>query len=139
MPMKISDILARTDEIKPNQFDDNTKISWLSELDGRIFNTVIMTHVHDLVKETVIDEETGEETVNEVEPVFNAYKSEDEELILDDVYADVYRHWLYAMMDYANGETERYKNSMLMFNAKYQEFANYYNSTHLPIQKPLKL
>ena len=137
--MKISDILAKVDEIKPNQFDDNTKISWLSELDGRIFNTVIMTHVHDLVKQEEEDAETGEITVIEVEPTFTAYRTEDADLILPETYADVYRHWLYAMMDYANGESERYQNSMLMFNAKYQEFTNWYNSTHLPIQTPLKL
>lgn len=136
--MRISDVLARVDELKPSQFDDNTKIDWLSELDGRIFNTVIMTHVHELIKQTEIDEETGEEIEVEVEPTFKPYKTEDEELLLDDIYADVYRHWLYAMMDYANGETERYQNSLIMFNAKYQEFVNYYNSTHLPIQHPQK-
>lgn len=136
--MRISDVLARVDELKPSQFDDNTKIDWLSELDGRIFNTVIMTHVHELIKQTVVDEETGEEKIIEVEPTFKPYSSENEELILDDIYADVYRHWLYAMMDYANGETERYQNSMIMFNSKFQEYKDWYNSTHLPIQYPQK-
>lgn len=136
--MRISDVLARVDELKPSQFDDNTKIDWLSELDGRIFNTVIMTHVHELIKQTVVDEETGEETEVEVEPTFKPYSSENEELILDDIFADVYRHWLYAMMDYANGETERYQNSMIMFNSKFQEYKDWYNSTHLPIQYPRK-
>lgn len=137
--MKISDILAKVDEIKPSQIDDNTKISWLSELDGRIFNTVIMTHKHDLIKTEVEDPETGEITVVEEEPTFTAYVTEDAQLLLPDTYADVYRHWLYAMMDYSTGETERYNNSMLMFNSKYQEFVNYYNSTNLPNQLPLKL
>ena len=136
--MRISDVLARVDELKPSQFDDNTKIDWLSELDGRIFNTVIMTHVHELIKQTVVDEETGEETEVEVEPTFKPYSSEADELILDDIFADVYRHWLYAMMDYANGETERYQNSMIMFNSKFQEYKDWYNSTHLPIQHPQK-
>ena len=136
--MRISDVLARVDELKPSQFDDNTKIDWLSELDGRIFHTVIMTHVHELIKQTVVDEETGEEKIIEVEPTFKPYSSENEELILDDIYADVYRHWLYAMMDYANGETERYQNSMIMFNSKFQEYKDWYNSTHLPIQYPQK-
>lgn len=136
--MRISDILAKVDELKPSQFDDNTKIDWLSELDGRIFNTVIMTHVHELIKQTIVDEETGEEKVIEVEPTFKPYSSENEELILDDIYADVYRHWMYAMMDYANGETERYQNSMIMFNSKFQEYKDWYNSTHLPIQYPQK-
>lgn len=136
--MRISDILAKVDELKPSQFDDNTKIDWLSELDGRIFNTIIMTHIHELIKQTIVDEETGEEKVIEVEPTFTPYSSEDEELILDDIHADVYRHWLYAMMDYANGETERYQNSMIMFNSKFQEYRDWYNSTHLPIQTPQK-
>ena len=136
--MKISDILAKVDEIKPNSFDDNTKIAWLSELDGKVFNTVIMTHEHDLVEVEIVDDETEEVTVELVEPTFTAYTSEDCDLILPDTYADVYRHWLYAMMDYSNGESDRYQNSMIMFNAKYQEFVDWYNSNHMPIQRPLK-
>jgi len=130
--MTVGEILAMVDEIKPNTFDENLKIAWLSELEGRIFNDIVLTHEHDLV-----DDGEG----NMIEPTFAGYDetSENEEVIAPDTYADLYRHYLFAQMDYSNGETDRYTNSMIMFNNSYQQFSNWYNSTHKPIQKPLKL
>ena len=130
--MTVGEILAMVDEIKPNTFDENLKITWLSELEGRIFNDIVLTHEHELV-----DDGEG----NMIEPTFAGYDetSENEEVIAPDTYADLYRHYLFAQMDYSNGETDRYSNSVIMFNSSYQQFSNWYNSTHKPIQKPLKL
>lgn len=130
--MTVGEVLALTDEIRPNAFDENLKITWLSELEGRIFNDIILTHEHDLV-----ENEEGEL----VEPTFAGYDetSENEELIAPDTYADLYRNYLFTMMDYSNGETERYTNSMLMFNNSFQQYADWFNRTHKPIQKPLKV
>ena len=132
--MKISDVLAITDEIKPSKFDDNLKINWLSELDAKVFNELIMTHEHDLVE---IEGEDGEES-QFIEPTYTGYDSEDCDLLIPDTYADVYRHWLYAMQDYANGEAERYAVSSLMFNERYKEYCNWYNSTHKPLGADVK-
>ena len=76
-----------------------------------------------------------------VEPTFTGYdeNSENEELLAPDTYADIYRHYLYAMMAYSTGETDRYSNSLIMFNNSYQEYLDWYNRTHKPIQKPLSL
>lgn len=130
--MTVGEVLALVDEIRPNTFDENLKILWLSELEGRIFNDVILTHEHDLV-----ENEEGEL----VEPTFTGYDetSENEELIAPNTYSDLYRNYLFTMMDYSTGETERYTNSMLMFNNSYQQFTDWYNRNHKPIQKPLKL
>lgn len=130
--MTVQEILAKVDEIKPNTFDENLKITWLSELEGRIFNDVILTHVHDLV-----DDGEG----NMIEPTFAGFDetSENEELLAPDTYCDLYRNYVFAQMDFANGETDRYNNSMIMFNKSYNDFCNWYNRTHKPIQKPLKL
>lgn len=130
--MTISDVLAMVDELKPNSYDENAKITWLSELDGRVFNDVILTHVHDLV-----DDGEG----NMVEPTFTGYDetSENEELLIPDTYADVYRNWLFAQIDYANGEIDRFNNSMLMYNNSLKEFYDWYNRNNKPLQKPLKV
>ena len=130
--MTVQEILAKVDKIKPNTFDENLKITWLSELEGRIFNDVILTHVHDLV-----DDGEG----NMIEPTFAGFDetSENEELLVPDTYCDLYRNYVFAQMDFANGETDRYNNSMIMFNNSYNDFCNWYNRTHKPIQKPLKL
>ena len=130
--MTVGGVLALVDEIRPNQYDEKIKITWLSELEGRIFNDIILTHEHELV-----EDDEG----NMVEPTFLGYSegSEDAELIAPDIYADLYRNYLLTQIDYSNGETDRYTNSMLMFNNSYSQFESWYNRTHKPISKPLRL
>lgn len=139
--MTINQILALVDEINTNSYDTKVKIDWLSKLDGRVFNDVILTHEHDLVPENSESEDDETEEVNLVEPTFSGYddSSLNTELLIDDTYSDVYRDYLMAMIAYSNGETERYQNSMIMFNSNYQEYLDWYNRTHMPIEKPLKL
>lgn len=128
--MKVYEILGIVDELNPNTYDEKIKIDWLSKIEGRIFNECILTHEHELV-----DDGEG----NMVEPTFTGYSEEDEDtdLIVEDTYTDLYRDYLMAMIAYSNGESERYTNSMLMFNTNLQSYYNYYNRTHKPIQKPL--
>ena len=130
--MTVANILAEVDEIKPNTYDEAVKIKWLSQLDGKIFNDLLLTHEHDLV-----EDEEG----NLVEPTFTAYTEEDEnvDVIAPDAYADLYRHYLFAQIDYSNGEADRFQNSMIMHNSALKEFYDYYNRTHKPIQKPLNV
>lgn len=130
--MTIQKILAEVDEVNPNTYDENIKIGWLSRLDGQVFNDVILTHEHDLV-----DDGEG----NLVEPTFTGYEEldEDREVIIPDEYADVYIDYLRAKIAYSNGESERYANSMIMFNSNYQKYLDWYNSTHKPIQIALKV
>lgn len=139
--MTINQILALVDEINTNSYDTKVKIDWLSKLDGRVFNDVILTHEHDLVPENSESEDDETEEVNLVEPTFSGYAnaSLDTELLIPDTYSDVYRDYLMSMIAYSNGETERYQNSMIMFNSNYQEYLDWYNRTHMPIGKPLKL
>ena len=132
--MTINKVLALVDEIDANTYDTKVKIGWLSKLDGRVFNDIILTHEHELVDD-------GTEEGNLIEPTFSGYSdaSLDTELLIADTYSDVYTDYLMAMIAYSNGETERYQNSMIMFNTNYREYANWYNRTHKPIQKPLKV
>lgn len=44
----VSDIIAKVDALEPNQYDTPTKIAWLSNLDGQIYEEVIKTHFPDL-------------------------------------------------------------------------------------------
>lgn len=132
--MTINKVLALVDEIDANTYDTKVKIGWLSKLDGRVFNDIILTHEHELVDD-------GTEEGNLIEPTFSGYSdaSLDTELLIADTYSDVYTDYLMAMIAYSNGETERYQNSMIMFNTNYREYADWYNRTHKPIQKPLKV
>jgi hypothetical protein len=121
--MTINDAITEVDTIKPNQYPDELKVRWLSVLEGKIIDEIILTHQLAEVVE------------------FNGYSIDDmeTELIVPDTYADVYIYYLMAMIDSTNNEGLRYQSSMQQFNSAWQDFANYYNRNNMPIGKPLEL
>jgi hypothetical protein len=121
--MTINDAITEIDTIKPNQYPDELKVRWLSVLEGKIIDEIILTHQLAEVVE------------------FNGYSIDDmdTELIVPDTYSDVYIYYLQAMIDATNNEGTRYSSSMQQFNAAWQDFANYYNRNNMPIGKPLSL
>ena len=42
--MTIESIIAKADDLSPNQYSLEQKIGWLSTLDGKIYDEVILTH-----------------------------------------------------------------------------------------------
>lgn len=121
--MTIMEAINRIDAVKPNSYPQGEKIRWLNALDG-------------MVKSKVIDTHEGGNTA-----VFNGYTEDTPlatELLVPAPYDEMYLFWLESKIDYSNGETGRYNNSISMFNNAYAEYANYYNRTHMPIGKKLK-
>ena len=121
--MKILEAITKIDTLKPNSYTQTEKIKWLSTLDG-------------VIKTEIIDTHEGGEGI-----VFNGYDdntSLDSELIAPSPYCDVYLRYLEAQIDYANGEINKYENSMTMFNSAYSNFEKFYNRTHMPIGKKFK-
>lgn len=121
--MTIIELITDVDEMKPNGYGQLYKVQWLSQLDGMVKNDIIDTH------------EGGEDVA------FDGYNAEtplDTELLIPHPYDDVYRYWLEAQIDYANGEYTKYNNSMSMFNEAYSAYNRYYNRTHMPKGKSIK-
>ena len=113
--MQIDEIIARVDSLEPNQYDKETKLSWISQLDGKIFAEIILTH-----------DDTGR-------TMYLPYESGDEEPIAGPPYGeDMYCYYLEAMIAQHNMETSKYNQKMLAYNNAYTEFANWYNRTHRP-------
>ncbi len=118
--MTVGGILAAVDGVKPNRFDRAQKIRWLAELDGTIWQEIIGTHEDaDADSFEAYDEATGD----------------DQELLAPEPYSMVYRWWLEAQMDLANGELGKYQNSMQLYNASYLSYMDWYNRTHMPKQR----
>lgn len=116
--MTIGELFAQIDELKPSQYDDSVKTIWLNEIEGRIVKELIE------VCEPDADMEGFE---------FHGYTDAtpiDTELAAKEPYAVLYRYYLYAMIDLANEETDRYQNNSILFNQAYQDFANYWYRTH---------
>ena len=120
--MTINEVITQVDELKPNQISDDIKVRWISVLEGKIIDEIILTHE---LSEIV---EFNGYTINDM----------DTELLVPDTYADVYIYYIEAMIDETNNESARYASSMQMFNTAWQDYANYYNRNNKPIGYPLK-
>jgi hypothetical protein len=121
--MTIMEAINRIDAIKPNSYSLPEKIKWLSTLDG-------------IIKTNIIDTHEGAEAV-----VFDGYTEETNlttKLLAPAPYDEIYLFWLESKIDYWNGETGRYNNSISMYNTAYNEFDKYYNRTHMPKGKKFK-
>ena len=118
--MTIMEAINRIDVLKPNTFDQSEKIHWLSVLDG-------------LIKAHIIDTHEGADTVS-----FQPYHDDTaltQELIVPHPFDEIYIRWLEAQIDYANGEYDKYNNSISTYNTVYLNFSRYYNRTNRPLKK----
>ena len=121
--MKIIEAISRLDSLKHNTYSQNDKVAWLSRLDG-------------MVKSLIIDAHEGGEEV-----IFTGYDDSTDtstELLVPAPFDEVYLRWLEAQIDYTNGEYDKYNNAILMYQAAYDGYANYYNRTHMPNGNAIK-
>lgn len=125
MGMTIKECIDRVDSVKPNQYSIEDKVRWLSFLDGIIINEVIKTH---------------EGYENEYEE-FEGYSADElgVKLIAEAPYDVLYEAFLKMKIDEENGETARYNNSATLFNSYMMTYRKYYNRTHRPLPRNMKI
>ena len=113
--MTAQEAIALVDDLEPNQYTEQNKLTWLDRLDGQIFNEIIMTHEH-------------EEGAH-----YTPLSSGEDELLVPFPYDGLYNYWLQAMISLENGEAQKYLVQMELFNSAYQNYCHWYNRTHRPI------
>ena len=118
--MTIHDAISLVDCLKPNQYSDALKIQWLSKLDGQIFNEVFLSH-----EGCPADSFGG----------YDGEVSQTTALLAPPPYdEDLYSFFLQCSIDRENGETDKYNQSVALYNSAFANFQNYWNRTHLPLQ-----
>ena len=118
--MTIEKAIELVDRLKPNSYEHEQKVAWLSKLDGMIFTEVLMTHRHPKIH------------------CFKGYENAqpDQELLVPYPYdEDVYNYFLQMQIDKENGEYGKYNQSATMFNSSYKIFCDFYNRTHMPLSR----
>ena len=113
--MTVQEVLTEVDELKPHQYEDSLLIGWLNNLEQRIYTHILSRYVY-------------EEELEDYVPLTE--NDPERELCIKEMYTDIYKFYLFAMIDFYNNETARYQNSYAMYNVMYEEFANYWNRTH---------
>ena len=104
--MKVTEAITFADSLKPNAFTEEQKLVWLNELEGRIQSLIHNVKPEELMKYTLPDDE---ETA----------------MIVPAPYDNVYWKWLCAMIDYANGEYDKYTNAQIVANDAYLDYAKW--------------
>ena len=79
-------VIAAVDEIKPNAFSDAAKTEWLNECEGLVQTEVMLLDIAECI---TYDAQT------------------DAELLVRPPHDKLYRAYLIAMIDFANGEYNR--------------------------------
>ena len=116
--MRIREAIETIDRLMPNQYGEEDKVHWLSELDGIADRDVFRAHER--------EEDTGE---------FTGYPPGvdlDTILLIPFPYEDIYRWYLEMKISDANGEMVRYNNAMAKYNAYYTAYQDFYNRTNMP-------
>lgn len=118
--MTIRECIDNVDTMKPNQYPEEIKVRWLSEVEHSVFNDIIKTHW--LPRK-------------ERKKVFSPYTLEDmdEELIAPFPYDVLYPAYIKMKIDEENQETDRYNVSATLFNSYFEEYARHINKTRRPV------
>ena len=122
--MTCADVIAEADRNEPNQFDLLQKLRWLSTLDGRVIDEVIMTHRR-AENETMISSGTCS-----LPPYHDAGCT----LLIADPYgSEIYCSYLQMMIAKENAERARYNDERAAFLSAWQQYCDWYNRTHRPL------
>lgn len=122
--MTCAEIIARVDNLEPNQYGSAQKLEWLSNLDSVILDECIMTHKR----------AENEFMINTGDCPPPPYRSVDCTLLVPDRYGvELYSSYLQMMIAKENSERARFNDERNIYLTKLQEFYDYYNRTHRPL------
>lgn len=111
--MTAAQAIAAFDNEYENDIPQSVKLSWLWQLDGIIYNDLIITHEDAPERQT--DEQDGSR-----------------ELLVPSPYDEIYFWYLRSRAHMQIGEIELYNNALALYSAGYEQYARFYNRTHMP-------
>ena len=116
--MTIQDAIDEVTRLWPSDYDGGDMVRWLNRVENQIYNEIILTHEGGGgIERPAFDEDTDWEATVLLAPA---------------PHDELYIYYLEYQIDYNNIETEKASNSMAMFAAAYQAYADWYNRTHRP-------
>lgn len=100
--MTILDCIQYVDSIEPNAYNNEQKARWIRECEGKVYTQVFLQQTFDF-------------------PDLTPWAMMGMELAVPAPYNKLYPRYLQAMIHYANGEYDRYANSLQLFNEAWHE------------------
>ena len=111
--MTLSKVIQMVDDIKPNTFSDATKTGWINECEGLVQTEVMLIAVEDVVQ-------------------YDYTTDADATLLVAPPHDKLYWAYLTALIDFANGEYNKYQNTMQLFNNYFGEYMRWYALQYRP-------
>lgn len=123
--MTLKEAIENVDTLKPNMIPYADKVRWVSELDGRVYQEILLLH---------------ERNAREPElPMFFAGYDEntpgDTVLFIEEPYANIYFYQLASQIELANAELAKYNNSAALLANALRTYSACYTRTHMPVQR----
>lgn len=109
--MKLSEAMARADELRPNMLSDEQKAVWLWSLDGQIAEMMHLPH----------------------RPL--PWPEENPELLMPVPHDEIYQLYLICKIDYYNQEMGLYANDVAIYNAALEEAQAWWRRHNRPREK----
>lgn len=105
--MKLKEVFEMLNGIKPHAFSNETLTSWINEIEGIVHTDVMLLCIEDYKPYIYSNDESTE-------------------LLVKEPHSKIYYTYLSAMVDFANGEYEKYQNTMQLFNKFFGEYMRWY-------------
>ena len=118
--MTLQEVLSTTDELKANMMSEATKIRFISEIEGRVHQEILMKHEHTEEEETL--------------PVYDDNTDPSTTMLVPAPYDMLYVYWLMSKIDMLNQEPEKEYNNSVRFDKAWNEFSDYWTREHMPLQ-----
>lgn len=103
----LKSVIEYVDEIKPNAFSNEAKTQWVNECEGLVQTEVLLLADTELIS-------------------YSYDIDKNKELLVKHPHVKIYWAYLTAMIDFANGEYNKYQNTMQMFNAFFGEYMRWF-------------
>ena len=117
--MTLQEVLDFIDQLKPNMMQRSAKIRFISEIEGKIHEEILMKHVHS--------------AEDEILPVYDNNTDGSTELLVPRPYDMVYVYYVLTKIDQQNQEEDKENNDRIRFETAWGDFDDYYTRTHMPL------
>lgn len=114
--MTLKEVIDMVDDIKPNAFDENTKTMWINEVEGYVQTEVMLLSIDEIVQ-------------------YDWATDKNHELLVEPPHSKIYWTYLTAMIDFANGEYNKYQNTKQMYDTFMGEFMRWFARVYRPADR----
>ena len=112
--MTVNDIITAAERLRPGSgMATDEYIGCLNRLEEDIYSNIIACHQGAMP--------------------FSLHTDISDVLQAPDMYADLYKFYILAQIDIANGDITRYSNNMILYNNLLSEYRDWYTRNHMPL------